>query len=62
MLLINSSFVGGLGAARKTASFLKHIRHIDHILFTDSESVAKLELVGLKPDRVVAVPKRAEDF
>jgi len=59
MLLINSSFVGGLGAARKTASFLKHIRHIDHILFTDSESVAKLELVGLKPDRVVVVPKRA---
>ncbi len=55
MLLVNSSFVGGLGAARKTASFLKNIKHKNHILFTDSASVEKLELVGLKPHIVVDI-------
>ncbi len=61
MLLINSSFVGGLGAARKTASFIKHIRNVNYILFTDFASIEKLELVGLKPDRVVVVPKNCSD-
>lgn len=57
MLLINSSFVGGLGAARKTASLVKSIeRRVNYLLFTDSEGVGKLELVGLRPDLVVTIP------
>lgn len=56
MLLINSSFVGGLGAARKTASFIKHINgRIDYRLLTDSASVEKLVLVGLQPDKVITI-------
>lgn len=57
MLLINSSFVGGLGAARKTASFLKSLeQRVSYLLLTDSAALKKLELVGLKPDLVVTVP------
>jgi hypothetical protein len=57
MLLINSSFVGGLGAARKAASFVKFIENrINYSIFTDSASANKLELFGLKPDKIVTVP------
>ncbi|MBY0357242.1 MAG: hypothetical protein K2W82_04505 [Candidatus Obscuribacterales bacterium] len=56
MLLVNSSFVGGFGAARKAASFVKHIeQHTDFFLLTDSASLEKLKLVGLEPDRVINI-------
>jgi hypothetical protein len=55
MLLVNSSFVGGLGAARKAASFVYFLKkkQIPYCIFTDSNSVAKLKLVGLNPDLIV---------
>jgi|AGTN01.2.fsa_nt_gi hypothetical protein len=61
MLLINSSFVGGLGAARKTASFIKFIENrTRYSLLTDSASARKLELFGLKADTVVPVSAESQ--
>jgi len=54
MILINSSFVGGLGSASKAAGFVHYLnqRAIDYRLVTDLHSVEKLKLVGLTPDIV----------
>ncbi|MBY0546495.1 MAG: hypothetical protein K2W95_04345 [Candidatus Obscuribacterales bacterium] len=55
--MINSSFVGGLGGARKAAAFIHHLdrRGVAHRLVTDRQSLDKLELVGLTPDLVFDV-------
>ncbi|MBK9278327.1 MAG: hypothetical protein IPM93_09150 [Candidatus Obscuribacter sp.] len=64
MLLINSSFVGGLGGASKAAGFVHHLnqRAIEYRLVTDLRSVEKLNLVGLTPDIVFeATPDMSAD-
>jgi hypothetical protein len=57
MLLVNSSFVGGLGGARKAACLIQHLnqRAIKYRLVTDCHSLDKLRLVGLNPDVVFDV-------
>jgi len=57
LLIVNASFVGGLGGARKAVSFSRHLRNrgIAFKLVTDSQSLGKLRLFGLEPEVVFPV-------
>jgi len=55
MLVVNASFVGGFGAARKVVSFTKALRerNVPYKLITDSAFKGKLEAMGVPYDFIV---------